>query len=399
LACDPALAEFADAQFAFVGTVSDVRAEILPWDVDWEIPDRLDEPEPTRWVTFDVDSWYTVDWGTQFSVWMPVHRAVVGDRLAVGGDARFVSITGFSGQSGEVEFCTLAAEPLAESLAAWDAFFGPLIEAGAAVPEGEPDPADLDAIDQAEIAWSTLAVDSYSYLLSLYDRNAQRSQCASSTQRIVVIDGEIAEATSISAPPFACEQSPGEVPSIAELFDLARQVAGATDFDFRSNLDNGTVMNFYASDRSIETQVHVLRWTESTAPTVVGWDSASQAAQAAADRWASAPRDRTTRVQIGGGERAHYNLTTIEVDGEVVEVRNGEDVIDPKTLNQPWTPFTVDGVFDLIEELSSQGHVVAVFDPQTGAPTYLFFDPMPEVVDDELSVRIAVTSTPNSSPP
>jgi len=216
-----------------------------------------------------------------------------------------------------------------------------------------------------------------------------------------VIDGEIAEATSISAPRFACERSPEEVPSIAELFDLARQVAGATEFDFRSNLDNGTVMNFFASDRSIETQVHVLRWTESTAPAVVGWDSVSEAAQSAVERWAAAPRDRTTRVQIGGGERAHYDLTTTEIDGQVVEVRNGADVIDPSTLDQPWTPFTVDGVFDLIDELSGQGHVLAVFDPQTGAPTDLFFDPMLEATDDELSVRIAITLPPTAgtSPP
>ncbi|MFP5489188.1 MAG: hypothetical protein ACLGHQ_12885, partial [Acidimicrobiia bacterium] len=109
--CDPDLSEFVDAQFAFVGTVMDVRGEVQPWDVDPENPDRPDDPQLTRWVTFDVTGWYTVDWGTEFSVWMPVHDAEPGDRLAVGGDARYVSIDGFSGQSGEVEFCTPAPEP------------------------------------------------------------------------------------------------------------------------------------------------------------------------------------------------------------------------------------------------------------------------------------------------
>jgi hypothetical protein len=107
--CDRDLDAFIDAPFAFVGTVSGVRGEILPWDVDAENPNRPQNPEPTRWVSFDVDGWFTVDWGTGFSVWMPVHDAAVGDRLAVGGDARYVSIDGFSGQSGEVEFCTLSS--------------------------------------------------------------------------------------------------------------------------------------------------------------------------------------------------------------------------------------------------------------------------------------------------
>ncbi len=389
--CDPDLNAFVDAQFAFVGTVTDVRGEILPWDIDPENPDRPDDPEPTRWATFDVDGWYTVDWGTEFNVWMPTHRATVGDRIAVGGDARFVSIDGFSGQSGEVEFCTPAPEPVGESLIAWNEFFGPAIQAGAAVPEGDPDPADLEAIDHAEAAWTSVAGDSYSYLFSMYDRNQVRPECSSSTRRIVVVDDEIIEAVSTDSPRGDCDQSRDDEPSVAELFDLARQVAGATDFDFRSDLDNGTVMNFYTSDRSIETQVHVQRFSNSTAPTIVGWPAVDEAARSAADLWADASGDRVTTIQIGGGERAHYDLTTTETAGEVVEVRNGNDTIDPTALQQPWTPYTVDGVFELINELSGQGNVAAVFDQQTGAPTDLFFDPMPEAIDDELSLQITVT--------
>jgi hypothetical protein len=389
MACDPELDEFVDAQFAFVGTVIEVRGEVLPWDVDPENPDPPADPQLTRWVTFDVTGWYTVDWGTEFSVWMPVHDAEVGDRLAVGGDARYVSIDGFNGQSGEVEFCTPAPEPTAESLAAWNAFFGAPIAAGAAMPEADPDPADLAAIDEAEAAWTAVAGDSYSYVFSMYDRN--RSACATPTQRVVVTDAGI-EATSLDAPRFSCESPARAVPTIAELFALARQVAGATDFDFRSNLDSGIVMSFYASDRSVEVQVNVRRYSESTAPTIVGWDAVGDAADVAATTWATAPDERTTRIQIGGGERAHYNLTTTEVEGRVIKVRNGAELIDPTTLDQPWSPYTIDGVFALIDELDGQGHVVAVFDPDTGAPLDLYFDPMPDAIDDELSLQISVTS-------
>ncbi|MDW3213712.1 MAG: hypothetical protein R8G01_06945 [Ilumatobacteraceae bacterium] len=340
-------------------------------------------------MTFDVTGWYTVDWGTEFSVWMPVHDAEPGDRLAVGGDARYVSIDGFSGQSGEVEFCTPAPEPTAESLAAWNEFFGPPIEAGAAMPEGDPDPAHLAAIDEAEAAWNAVAGDSYSYVFSMFDRN--RSACATPTQRVVVTAAGV-EATSLDAPKFSCESAARAVPTIPELFALARQVAGATDFDFRSNLDSGIVMSFYASDRSVEVQVNVRRYSASTAPTVAGWEAVGVAADAAAATWATAPDDRITRIQIGGGERARYDLTTTEVGGRVVEVRNGAEPIDPTTLDQPWSPYTIDGVFALLDELDGQGHVVAVFDPVTGAPSDLYFDPMPDAIDDELSLQVAVAS-------
>jgi hypothetical protein len=394
--CNRDLDAFIDAQFAFVGTVSDVRGEILPWDVDAENPDRPQNPEPTRWVSFDVDGWFTVDWGTEFSVWMPIHDAAVGDRLAVGGDARYVSVDGFSGQSGEVEFCTPAADPLSESLAAWNAFFGPPIEAGVAMPEGEPDPQDLTAIDEAESAWNDVAGDSYSYLFSMYDRN-DRAPCGSPTVRVVATPAGV-DATSIESPRFSCESEVGSVTTIAELFVLARQVAGATEFEFRSNLDSGIVMSLYASDRSVEVQVNVRRFSQSTAPTVVGWDAVVDAANAAVETWVSTPGDRTTSIQIGGGERAHYDLTTTEVDGQVTEVRNGADPIDPASLDQPWSPYTVDGVFELIEELAGEGHVVAVFDPETGVPTDLYFDPLPEAIDDELSLQVAVAGTGDIGP-
>ena len=395
--CDPDLDEFVDAQFAFVGTVVEVSGAILPWAVDPENPDRPEDPMPTRWVTFDVEGWYTVDWGTEFSVWMPVHDGAPGDRLAVGGDARFVSIPGFDGQSGEVEFCTPASDPTNESLSAWDAHFGRPIDAGAAVPEGTPDQADLALIDDAEASWNALAGESYSYVFSMYDRN-DRSTCGSPTQRIVVRDDEV-EATSLDTPRSSCEPSTGEVPTVDELFALARQVAGATDFDFRSNLDNGIIMSFYASDRSVEMQVNARRYSESTAPTIVGWDAVGDAADAAVANWATAPGDRTTRIQIGGGERAQYDLVTTELDGEVTEVRNGAETIDTASLDQPWSPFTVDGAFSLIDELDGEGHVVAVFDTTTGFPSDLYFDPLPEAIDDELNLQISVTTAGDANTP
>jgi hypothetical protein len=160
----------------------------------------------------------------------------------------------------------------------------------------------------------------------MYDRN-DRAPCGSPTVRVVVTPAGV-DATSIESPRFSCESEVGSVSTIAELFVLARQVAGATEFEFCSNLDSGIVMSFYASDRSVEVQVNVRRFSQSTAPTVVGWDAVVDAANATVNTWVSTPGDRTTSIQIGGGERAHYDLTTTEVDGQVTEVRNGADPID-----------------------------------------------------------------------
>lgn len=101
---------FDEAQFAFVGRVAATADLIHPWTTDPENPDRADVGTPTPWVTFDVEHWYLNDWGTTFSVWMPDGEVTVGQRLAVGGNAYHTEVGDFSGQSGEVEFCTPVAD-------------------------------------------------------------------------------------------------------------------------------------------------------------------------------------------------------------------------------------------------------------------------------------------------
>lgn len=115
-------AMLSEAQFAFIGTVTKVEAAIHPWDVDPENPARPEVPIPKPWVTFDVERWYLNDWGTTFPVWIPDIAVTVGQHVAVGGNAYHTEVNGFSGQSGEVEFCAPASD--GESLSAWDEQFG-----------------------------------------------------------------------------------------------------------------------------------------------------------------------------------------------------------------------------------------------------------------------------------
>lgn len=383
---------FVDAEFAFVGTITSISGESEPWDVDGESPDRPATPDITPWVSFAVDGWYTNDWGTTFNVWMPLHAVEVGQRLAVGGDARYVAIENFSGQSGEVEVCSSAAD--GAFLPSWDSFFGTTIVAGAGVPEGEPDPEAVANIDAAEAAWNTLGLDSYSYLVSLYDRARSPDACNGTSARVVVEDGELVEAVGIQSgfnADFGCPLQPSRVPSIAELFDRARELAGALSFSFSNDPENGTVLNFYASDRSVDVQIAVTRLSESTDRLVAGWDDVTAAASSARALWSSKAFDHQVHISDSNGERKYFFITTTVVGGEVVEVRDGDTVIDPTTLQQPWTPFTVDGVFDLIASMEGQGNVAAVFDTETGAPINVWFDPILNGVDDELAKTVTVT--------
>jgi hypothetical protein len=382
---------FVDAQFAFVGTVTEIAGEFDPRDVDAENPDRPERPALTPWVTFDVDGWYTSDWGSTFRVWMPQHAVEVGDRVAVAGDARHVGIEGFSGQSGEVEFCSSADGDGA--LSSWDAYFGSPVVAGAGVPEGAPNPAVIAEIDAAETAWSSMNMTSYSYLLSVYDPRRPEGECDVNFARVVVEADEIIEAVELR-PVFGtqtgCNVEPVNVPTVSELFDRARATAGATSFSFLSDLTTGVVLEFRARDRSVEFEARVSGLSPATDRAVVGWPDVSTAAADARARWSTQSFDHEVTVADSEGERAYFNISTTVVDGTVVEVRNDGEIVDPETLEQPWTPYTVDGVFDLIDELADDGAVVAVFDASTGAPTNVWFDPLPNAIDDELAKTITI---------
>jgi hypothetical protein len=383
---------FVDAQFGFVGTVTEISGEIEPWDVDSENPDRPERPGLTPWVSFDVEGWYTNDWGSTFNVWMPRHAVEVGQRLAVAGDARRVSIDGFDGQSGEVEFCSQA--DVGGALSSWDEYFGSPVVAGARVPEGDADPGVLAEITSAEDAWAALDLRSYSYLVSVYDRDQAIDGCSLNFGRVVVEAGAIVEAVELR-PRFGqdlgCTVEPSAAPTVADLFNQARESAGATSFSFTSDLANGVVLEFYASDRSVELQGRVSGLSDSTDRAVVGWPAVSTAAADARARWSTQSFDHEVAIADSDGERAYFNIVSTVIDGEVVEVRNDEQVIDPTTLQQPWTPYTVQGVFDLIAELEGDGSVVAVFDTATGAPTHLWFDPLPNAIDDELAKTLTIT--------
>ena len=376
----------ADAQFAFVGTVTGVSAEVLPWTTDPENPDRTDDPAATPWVSFEVDRWYTVDWGSNFAVWMPDRSVEVGSRVAVGGDAHYATVGDFSGQSGSVEFCV--AVVASDALTSWDAFFGGSVVAGSGRPEGEPDPATVVALEQARQEWAAAAPDSYSFVVSGWDRDTVLFCGRSNSVRVVVIDGAPTEAIGTDD---GCRADPDAIATVDEVFARAIELAGATSFDFSVDPQGPEPIAFDASDRSVESSMRVIDVSENTAPAVVGWDDVTRSAQQHRQTWTSSPLDHVLRIRTGGGERSRFDVDAVIVDGVVVELVVNDEPADPQSARSVWEPVTVEDVFELIGELEGQGNVVAVFDPATGAPIDLSFDPSPSGIDDELKLSVDVT--------
>lgn len=373
VACGGEAGDLDSAQFGFVGTVIQVQPG---------------EPESTRWVSFTVDGWYTFDWGTEFSVYMPGFDVAVGDRLAVAGKPQLAYIYDYKGQSGTATLCTPVDAATDGSLAEWEARFGPLIDAGTDIPLGEPDLAVIADIDAALQAWQSTAPPSYSYRLSTTIGTVD--DCGITNARVVVLEGVVAEVTPLSGSPSECRLEDGVDPVVAA-FNRAREVTGSGYFDFTSALSDGTIITFRVVDRHAVADVSIDAFSASSDPTVSGWDAVSAAAAIARKKWALVDGSRTTRIRSAVGEGSSQDLLTIEIDGAVTAVSDYGVEVDPAELIQPETPYTVDGVFDLIDEYSGHGRVVAVFDRRSGVPIELHFDPYVDDIDDERTIYVDVT--------
>ena len=91
-----------------------------------------------------------------------------------------------------------------------------------------------------------------------------------------------------------------------------------------------------------------------------------------------------TGFTIGGvSPVAHTTspVTVIDRDGLTVDITQ---------LSRPWDAAVVEDVFEILDEREPTGHVVAVFDPATGAPTELWLDPYPTAIDDEEQYTLTV---------
>ncbi|HEY3485573.1 MAG TPA: DUF6174 domain-containing protein, partial [Ilumatobacteraceae bacterium] len=270
----------------------------------------------------------------------------------------------------------------------WEEHFGGGVVPGAGVPEGEPDPATVAALEGALDEWLANEPASYSYVVTSWDPQTRLECERAFAFRVVVVDREPVEAVSTFD---GCEADPSSLPSVDEVFANAIRLAGATDFTYEIDPTGPTPIGFNAYDRSVEASMRVTDVSPNTAPTIASWDGVGEAADEARARWAAADLDYEIAIRTGGGERMQFDVDAMVVDGEVVDLSVNGQSARADEYTAPWQPLTVDDVFELIDEMRGEGNVVAVFDETTGAPVALWFDPIVNAIDDELEVRVTVT--------
>jgi len=377
--------------FAFVGTVTSVEEHVEQHPPGIETTAGPEPPGPVPWVTFEVERWYTADWGTTFAIFMPGLEPLVGHPWRVAGNAYSASVDEYFGQSGEADPCTSGPDD-PQGRRVFDDVYGGSVDAGAGVPSGQPDPGVVQELRAAQEAWRDAEPAAYSMVLGGYSTSADTvfgADCRPG--RVVVIDGTATEAVDTHN---ACRLDPTTVPTVDELFDAAIRVAGGEGFSYDVDPTGRSPLRFAVYDRSVETTVTVHTVSDNIVPAVIGWDEVGAAAAEGRRRWRQAALGSyQLTIDTGGGERNAYDVGARFVDGEQTMLEVNGKRTDPSTLELPWHPSTVDHLFGLIEELAGEGNVVAVFDPETGHPTDVWFDPVINGIDDELEVHVAIDSS------
>jgi hypothetical protein len=367
---------------AFVGTVTDIDVRVNEGR-QFELEERgLDVAAAEwPWVTFEVESWFTNDYGTRFSMWSPGFEGAVGETWQIAGALYWVNE-----QSGEVFSCL--SVPEAESdLSAWEDRFGGSIVAGTDTPENPADPAVLAEIDANRRIWESKRPESYTAIVTVFADRQPTNACGGSTSvRLVVENGDLTEAVDLRR---LCRVSDLDfVYTVEDVFSVATEAAGAVEGEIVFDEDYGFVTGFSAFDRSIEVNASVNLLAETAAPASLGTEASLAAVDDALRRWDAADIDSYTMTldvecfcTIGGS----YEVTV--VDGRVETIRRLDDLNGPPQSDS--FDFTVEGLLASLTSWSgaTPDSVIAGFH-ELGYPVDIHIDAITNAVDDELTLFV-----------
>ncbi len=398
-------------ELAFDGTVTAISPERNP-SAGFQlafVDDGEDDPDASRrdseagddaevseagqvwpWTTFQVNGWYTADHGGTISIWTAGLDLEVGDRWLIAGQA-FATPDGLGeheAQSGMAAVC--ASEPYSEAAAAeWDAWFGGSVSPGSVEPEGEPDPADVAAIEAGRDRWSQSGIDTYTATIRTYAESGRdETACGAAgwPVRLVVEAGVVSDAVNME---LGCRVDTASVLTIDDLFDMAIIAAGAADeHDYELDPEWGFPRWFYGYDRSIEIDGSVDEFTPRATRLLIHDEIPQQIDELRAQWLAAGIADYAFVLEwrcFCGPEVTGPFLITVS-DGTPESISR----VDGESLNPDFTPAlpaTIDELFDMI--VSSVGDsdlVVAGFDTEAGYPTGVFIDEITNAVDDELTL-------------
>lgn len=367
---------------AFVGTVSEVEVRVNERR-QFELEERGIEATAAEWpwVTFEVEAWFTNDYGTRFSMWAPEFKGTVGEAWQIAG-----ALYSVDEQSGEVFPCVSVPES-DDELSAWEERFGGSIAAGTNTPENPGDPAVLAEIDENRQLWQSQRPENYTAIVDVYDDRQPQDACGNSTSvRLVVENGTVIEAVDLRR---LCRVDDLEnIYTVEDVFSLATGAAGAVEGEISYDDAYGFITGFYAYDRSIEASASVRLVTTTAAPASLGTEESLAAIEDAAMRWEAAGVDlytMTLDVQCFCTTFGTYEVTV--VNGEVETIQRLDDqgeLPEPDPFE-----FTVEGLLSSVTTWSGEDpdSVVAGFH-ELGYPTDLHIDPIANAIDDELTLFV-----------
>lgn len=341
------------------------------------------EPEEWPWVTFEVDRWYTTDYGTTFSMWAPGFEGDIGERWQVAGALYWVDE-----QSGEVFPCV--STPVSDiQLAAWDERFGGSVPAGGDVPEQTADPELVAEIDRHRTMWEERRPPDYTAVIAIGLGNERSDECGNNGQiRVVVEAGIIVQAVDLDRKCYIDDLS--TVPTVGDVFDLASDVAGAIQGGVGFNEDLGYIEWFTASDRSVEAWGSVELLFDSAVPVAMGTDDSLAAAESALGRWQTrAIESYTMDLEILCFCTISGRFDISVENGEVVSVVAQDGRGDPREFGIDAIDYTVDGLFDVMDSWSGEraDFIMASFH-ESGYPLDVRIDAIENAVDDELTLVV-----------
>lgn len=345
----------------------------------------VDEAEP-RWVTFSVSRWWTNDLGIRRGLFAPGWDGAVGSSFLVAGtryDAGDLN-------TGTLIPCGTRPYTDAELRTALDDEYGGSVTAGQDTPERPADPSLLAAIDEARGRWETAEPTSWTADITLETRAGEQSMCGNHTVRVVMQDGDLAQAVSRAS---GCEVDLADVPTVDDLFDELRRVAGAVDSgvdpDELFDPTYGFPLAVGAEDRSVGVHLGVRDFRPLALP--LATDASEGLAEALARWLAAGIDDYTWVVELRCFCPAEGPVEISVVDGKVVGVE-GEPRAEPS-----FGAITVLELFDRIAEALTSGEATVSYDPNLGYPLTADLDPVLNGIDDESSY-IVISLTPTGAP-
>ena len=373
---------------AFEGTVIAIEPQVNPdrQTVAEETGVTLGE-ETWQWISFEVSSWFTTDFGTEFSMWAPNFEGEVGESLADrwrplrkhgptirrgvslcvgGGDGRA------PGKPGAID----SARPVA---------------AGAGVPEAEPDPELVAEIEEHQAQWLAAGIDDYTAVISLYEGSGFSDSCGSNSPiRVTVVDGVVTQAFDVMR--FCAVDDLSTAPTIDQVFIAALAAAGAITEPVEYDADLGFIRSFYASDRSIEVSAYVEMFQSGVTEADLGTEPSMAAAETALSTWnAGGIDDYTYTLDVICFCTISGRFQVTVADGEVVEVTSAETgAVDLESPDNFMT-YDVEGLFALIGDWGGQtaDNMLAAFDPELGYPVEIRIDSITNAIDDELTFFVS----------